>query len=47
MNRKLTSILFFFAFSFGIIYAQDTEPLPADDIMKGAYKQKKKTKMFS
>ena len=39
MNRKLTSILFLFTFSFGIISAQDTKPLQADDIMKSAYKQ--------
>lgn len=41
MNRKLTSILFLFAFSFGIIYAQDAKPLHADDIMKSSYKQAK------
>lgn len=37
MNRKLTSIFFLFIFSFGIISAQETKPLAADDIMKASY----------
>jgi len=37
MNRILTSIFFLFIFSFGVISAQETKPLAADEIMKAAY----------